>query len=60
MNEDCVSVTTVKVRMIDIGWLYSDEKSFLDFAKILHYADNDQIINTEFMKALLDVFWKHE
>ena len=47
----------VKVRLFDIGWLYAGENEFLDFINILDNVRNKELYLTNFVKALLDVFW---
>ena len=44
--------------MIDIGWLFSCGSTFLDFANLLNDQDKDAVNDTEFVKAILEVFWK--
>ena len=53
-----MSINPVEVRMIDIGWLYANEKNFLDFAQILYENGQNSVYETEFVKTLLEVFWK--
>ena len=53
-----MSINSVEVRLIDIGWLYANEKNFLDFAVILHETGQNSIFETEFVKTLIEVFWK--
>jgi len=47
----------VKVKFLDIGWLYADNKVFADFVDILHSIDKGDINMTTTVKAMLDVFW---
>ena len=44
--------------MIDIGWLFSCGKTFLHFAEALNDQDRDAVNDTDFVKYILDVFWK--
>ena len=50
-------INTVKVKFLDLGWLFADEKIFLDFIDILKNSNRDDIYMTNFVKTLLDVFW---
>ena len=34
MDKD-MTINTVQVRLIDLGWLYADKKVFLDFVAVL-------------------------
>ena len=43
--------------MLDLGWLFADEKNFLDFIDILQNSKNNDIYMTNFVKTILDVFW---
>ena len=53
-----MTISQVEVRLIDIGWLFSGGKSFLNFAAILNDLDKDVVNDTEFVTALLEVFWR--
>ena len=50
-------IKNVKVKFLDLGWLFADEKNFLDFIDILQNSKNNDIYMTYFVKTLLDVFW---
>ena len=49
--------TPVKVFMLDIGWLYTDKKVFLDFVDILKNVRDKNVFMTDLTKVLLDIFW---
>ena len=54
-----MTINTVQVRLLDLGWLYADGNVFLDFIDVLQSADYSQdIFASEFIKTLLDVFWR--
>lgn len=55
-NKD-MTINTVHVRLIDLGWLYADEKVFLDFVGILQEIDSSDLYASEFVKTLIQVFW---
>ena len=50
-------MNTVEVSILDLGWLYADNKMFLDFVSILNSIGEQDIYMTDFVKALLEVFW---
>ena len=54
------SINTVKVELLDIGWLYADSNGFLDFVQVLDKAsqNNKELFDTQFVKTLLNVFWE--
>ena len=53
-----MTISSVEVRLIDIGWLFVGGNSFPNLAKVLNQIDSDLIFDTEFVHALLEVFWK--
>lgn len=48
----------VNVRLLDIGWLYSNKKSFLEFIQVLDASKRSDLMMTDFVKTLLEVFWE--
>lgn len=46
--------------MIDIAWLYADKKAFLDFIDVLINVNDNKLLMTDFVKAMLDVFWDEQ
>ena len=48
----------VNVRLLDIGWLYSNKKSFLEFIQVLDASKRPDLMMTDFVKTLLEVFWE--
>ena len=42
--------------MINLDWFYRDGKTIIDFAKSLQ-GKPDQLINSEFVRAILKHFW---
>ena len=47
----------MKVRQLDIGWLYADKKDFLEFVRILTQCSNKEIYTSELVKSLLEINW---
>lgn len=47
----------MKVRLLDIGWLFADNKDFLHFVHVLNSCSNKELYMTDFVKALLEVYW---
>ena len=56
MTKD-MTINTVQVRLLDLGWLYANAGDFLDFIGILQNSEASEIFKSEFVKTLLDVFW---
>ena len=52
-----MSISNVRVRLLDLGWLYANSNDFLGFIEILDDSKSNDIYATEFVKTLLDVFW---
>ena len=48
----------VEVRLLDLTWLLSDRRNFINFVGTLEDASSDQIYNTELLSTLLDNFWE--
>ena len=48
---------TAKVSIIDIGWLFEGNKTFLDLLPYVRESDNN-IFQTTFIVNLLEEFWK--
>lgn len=42
---------------LDLGWMYANDKIFLDFVKVLNGLGNTDIFMTDFIKTLLEVYW---
>ena len=55
-DEDMV-LAPVKVRLLDLGWLYANKKNFRDFFQVLRELKSDELCSSEFIITLLDVFW---
>ena len=49
--------TNVTVRVIDVEWLFKEDKDFLDFALILKSFEKDNLFRTKFVRALTKEFW---
>ena len=47
----------VKVKMIDISWLFTNQKTFLEFAQSLACSGRNDLYMTDFVKIMLDVYW---
>jgi len=43
--------------MLDLSWLLSDHKNFVNLVNILGKANNNQIFETELIGTLLGEFW---
>ncbi len=43
--------------MLDLGWMYSNRKSFLDFVLVMDSCKRKDLLMTEFVKTMLNVFW---
>ena len=44
--------------MLNLDWLLSDKKNFVNFVNILGEASSDQIYTTELISTLLAEFWE--
>lgn len=55
-DEDTL-VTTVDVSIMNLKWMVSDNKNFLDFIKILKDTKNKAILQTAFVNSLFETFW---
>ena len=51
-----MTINTVQVRLLDLGWLYANAGDFLDFIGILQNSEASELFKSEFVKTLLDVF----
>ena len=49
--------TNVTVKVIDVEWLFKEDKDFLDFAQILKSFEKDNLFRTKFVRALTKEFW---
>ena len=49
--------TKVNVRIMDISWLISGKKGFLDFVPILEKFQRDNLFQTDFIKSLTHEYW---
>ena len=47
----------VRVKMIDIAWIYTNKKSFLNFATIVNREDRVDLFMTDFVQVMTNVFW---
>ena len=50
-------VTSVDVSIMNLKWMVSDKKNFLDFIKILKDTKNKAILQTAFVNSLFETFW---
>ena len=48
----------VEVRQLNLDWLLSDKKNFVNFVNILQTTSSEQIYDTELIGTLLDEFWE--
>ncbi len=56
-EEDDVQTSQVECKLLDLGWLYSNRKSFLDFVLVMDSCKRSDLLMTGFVKTMLDVFW---
>ena len=47
---------TLKVKVLNIGWMFKDKKNFLQLAKILEGCP-DNVFESLFIKKIFDEFW---
>jgi len=45
------------VTLIDLGWLFSNQMSFLDLSLVLHRLKRSELFMTDLVKTLVDTFW---
>ena len=43
--------------MIDIGWVFTNRKSFLQFATVLNRIGRVDLYLTDFVKIMISVYW---
>ena len=48
----------VKTRIIDIGWLFKNKKTFVDFVSALSECQIDRVFGSLLTTTLLTVFWE--
>lgn len=44
--------------VVDVAWLYNGNRTILAIAKMLMEVDNPVLNDTEFVIALLDIYWQ--
>ena len=50
-------ITQVEVRMLNLSWLFKDQKNFIDFVRVVSNLKTDAIYSTELLHILLNAFW---
>ena len=58
MSEKSRMVNSVSVKMMNLNWMTRKHKCFLDLVEILDRTTNKTILQTAFMNAMVDAFWR--
>ena len=58
VSEKSRMVNSVSVKMMNLNWMTRKHKCFLDLVEILDRTTNKTILQTAFMNAMVDAFWR--